>query len=107
MAQQKETLENEFNSWRGELEQIDDVCVIGVENSLTHLDFLIYNKLSKYPILGIEVDGFKYHKEGTKQAERDKIKDKILDKYNLPLLRFKTNESNEEERLKNKLNQLQ
>ena len=31
MAQQKETLENEFNSWRGELEQIDDVCVIGVE----------------------------------------------------------------------------
>jgi len=31
MEQQKETLENEFNSWRGELEQIDDVCVIGVE----------------------------------------------------------------------------
>ena len=31
MDQQRETLENEFNSWRGELEQIDDVCVIGVE----------------------------------------------------------------------------
>ena len=31
MDKQKETLENEFNSWRGELEQIDDVCVIGVE----------------------------------------------------------------------------
>ncbi len=31
MEQQKQTLENEFNSWRGELEQIDDVCVIGVE----------------------------------------------------------------------------
>ena len=31
MDKQKEALENEFNSWRGELEQIDDVCVIGVE----------------------------------------------------------------------------
>ena len=87
--------------------KLDDREIKYAENSSTHLDFLIYNKLSKYPILAIEVDGFRYHKEGTKQAERDKIKDKILDKYNLPLLRFKTNESNEEERLKNKLNQLQ
>ena len=31
MSQQKDTLENQFNDWRGELEQIDDVCVIGVE----------------------------------------------------------------------------
>ena len=31
MDKQKENLENEFNSWKGELEQIDDVCVIGVE----------------------------------------------------------------------------
>ena len=87
--------------------KLDDREIKYAENSSTHLDFLIYNKLSKYPILAIEVDGFRYHKEGTKQSERDKIKDKILDKYNLPLLRFKTNESNEEERLKNKLNQLQ
>ena len=87
--------------------KLDDREIKYAENSSTHLDFLIYNKLSKYPILAIEVDGFRYHKEGTKQAERDKIKDKILNKYNLPLLRFKTNESNEEERLKNKLNQLQ
>ena len=31
MSQQKDTLENQFNDWRGDLEQIDDVCVIGVE----------------------------------------------------------------------------
>src|SRR5690606_30720513 len=30
-------------------------------NPLTHLDFLIYNKLGKAPVLGIEVDGFEYH----------------------------------------------
>ncbi|MBK7764342.1 MAG: AAA family ATPase [Bacteroidetes bacterium] len=76
-------------------------------NPLTHLDFLIYNKLGKTPILGIEVDGFEFHKQGTRQSERDKMKDEILDKYNFPILRFKTNESNEKERLMNKLNEIQ
>lgn len=76
-------------------------------NPLTHLDFLIYNKLGKSPVLGIEVDGFEYHKEGTRQAERDKLKDKILEKYNFPILRFKTNESNEKIKLTNKLNEIQ
>ncbi len=72
-------------------------------NPLTHLDFLIYNKLGKVPILGIEVDGFEFHKVGTKQAIRDKLKDSIFEKYNLPLLRFKTNESNEKQRLTKRL----
>jgi superfamily I DNA and/or RNA helicase len=76
-------------------------------NPLTHLDFLIYNKLGKTPILAIEVDGFEYHKGGTRQAERDKMKDKILEKYNFPVLRFKTNESNEREKLITKLNAIQ
>jgi serine phosphatase RsbU (regulator of sigma subunit) len=30
MDKQKEMLEQEFSSWKGDLEQIDDVCVIGV-----------------------------------------------------------------------------
>ncbi|MGL5233693.1 MAG: AAA domain-containing protein [Empedobacter falsenii] len=76
-------------------------------NPLTHLDFLIYNKLGKTPVLAIEVDGFEFHKKGTKQAERDEMKDQILDKYNFPILRFRTNESNEKEKLMNKLNELQ
>lgn len=76
-------------------------------NPLTHIDFLIYNKLGKVPVLAIEVDGFKFHKDGTQQAERDKMKDKILEKYDFPLLRFRTNESNEKEKLTNKLNELQ
>jgi hypothetical protein len=76
-------------------------------NPLTHLDFLIYNKLGKVPVLGIEVDGFEFHKEGTQQAERDRLKDKILNKYNFPVLRFRTNESSEREKLTNKLLELQ
>jgi hypothetical protein len=76
-------------------------------NPLTHLDFLIYNKLGKTPVLGIEVDGFEFHKGGTKQVDRDRMKDRILDKYNFPILRFRTNESNEKEKLTNKLNEIQ
>ena len=58
-------------------------------------------------MLAVEVDGFEYHKEGTMQAERDQLKDAILEKYNLPLLRFRTNESNEKERLIARLNEIQ
>lgn len=78
-----------------------------VKNPLTHLDFLIYNKLSKYPVLAIEVDGYAYHKEGSRQSERDKIKDNVLKKYGLPLLRFATNGSNEKEILMDKLRDIQ
>jgi hypothetical protein len=37
----------------------------------THIDFLIYKKLTKEPFLAIEVDGHKYHKKGTRQFKRD------------------------------------
>lgn len=72
----------------------------------THLDFLIYNTISKKPILAIEVDGYKYHKDGTKQHNRDILKERILRKYGIPLLRLKTNQSKEKERIKNKLNNI-
>lgn len=75
-------------------------------NPATHLDFLIYNRISKVPILAIEVDGYMYHKTGTTQAERDKLKNHILDLYGIPLLRFSTNGSGETEIIKNKLDEL-
>jgi serine phosphatase RsbU (regulator of sigma subunit)/uncharacterized protein HemY len=31
MAQQQQDLKNVFNNWRGELEQVDDVCVVGIK----------------------------------------------------------------------------
>lgn len=77
-----------------------------VESGLSHLDFLIYNRVSKKPLLAIEVDGFHYHKEGTRQAERDQIKNHILEVYDLPLLRFATNGSGEREILSKKLDEI-
>jgi very-short-patch-repair endonuclease len=68
-------------------------------NILTHVDFLIFNKLDKMPLLVVEVDGVNYHKDGTQQAERDKLKNAILEKYRLAYIRFKTNGSEEYKRL--------
>lgn len=65
----------------------------------THLDFLIYNKLGKNPVLAIEVDGYEYHKMESRQAKRDVMKNEILEKYKIPLIRFSTTGSREKEKL--------
>lgn len=76
------------------------------KNPATHLDFLISNKISKKPVLAVEVDGYKYHKKGTKQATRDLLKNNILKKLEIPLLRFATNGDSEKEKLKEHLDKL-
>lgn len=72
----------------------DEECRYAM-NTATHVDFLIYNQISKKPVLAIEVDGFHYHKTGTPQYERDRMKNHILELYGIPLLRFATNGSGE------------
>lgn len=69
----------------------------------THVDFLIYNRITKAPVLAIEVDGFHYHQEGTRQAERDQLKNEIFAKYEIPLLRLPTNGSGEIQKIKDQL----
>ena len=69
----------------------------------THVDFLIYNHITKEPVLAVEVDGFHYHKDGTKQAERDRMKNEIFAKYGIPLLRLPTNGSGEIQKIKERL----
>ena len=65
----------------------------------THIDFVIFNKMDKRMVVAVEVDGYFYHKEGTKQEIRDRLKDKIQEKYNIPLVRLNTMNSNEKELL--------
>ncbi|MDR2734834.1 MAG: AAA family ATPase [Spirochaetota bacterium] len=69
------------------------------ENIMTHVDFLVFDKIGKLPRLVIEVDGIAYHAQGTRQAVRDKLKNSILEKNALPYLRFRTDGSGERERL--------
>ena len=66
-------------------------------NDLTHVDFIVYSKTSKAPILAIEVDGSRYHRPGSRQAKRDRMKDAILAKSGVRLLRFSTAGSGEKE----------
>lgn len=65
----------------------------------THIDFLIINRVSKQPLLAIETDGFSYHNDKTKQFQRDRLKDHILEIYGLPLLRLSTIGHSEEQRI--------
>ena len=75
-------------------------------NPATHLDYLIYNRIGKKPVLAIEVDGYEYHKEDTVQASRDLLKNHIMELYEVPLLRFMTNGSGEKEKIIEMLDKL-
>ncbi|MTG98802.1 AAA family ATPase [Myroides sp. BIT-d1] len=66
------------------------------------LDFLLFNKIDKSPVLAIEVDGVSFH-ENLIQKERDKKKDKILKTIGLSIIRLSTNSHSEEKRIIEKL----
>lgn len=40
-------------------------------NPLTHVDFLLFSRMDKMPVLAIEIDGTSFHAEGSRQAERE------------------------------------
>lgn len=72
-------------------------------NPLTHLDFLLFNTMNRAPLLAIEIDGTSFHASGSSQALRDTIKDRVMEKIHIPLLRIKTNESGERARIEEAL----
>lgn len=63
-------------------------------NPLTHIDFLFYHKMNKAPILALEIDGTSFHASGSIQEVRDLVKNSVLEKCGIPLLRIRTDESN-------------
>ena len=65
----------------------------------THIDFLIINRVTKEPLLAIETDGYSFHNENTEQFQRDRMKDMILESYDLPLLRLSTVGHGEEQKI--------
>lgn len=63
------------------------------ESPLVHVDFLVYNTLTKRPLHTIEVDGWHFHKESEVQQARDALKDRILTKFGLCPLRISTTDT--------------
>ena len=56
---QKEKLENEFLNWKGDLEQVDDVCIIGIKNYTVAIPnrylFIDAEPINEYQILLPEI----------------------------------------------------
>ncbi len=69
----------------------------------SRIDFLLYNKIDKTPVLAIEVDGVAFHRNKL-QYERDSKKNNILEAIGLPLLRLSTDGHKEETRIIESLN---
>lgn len=63
------------------------------ESPLSHVDFLIYNSLTKQPLMTIEVDGWQFHHKREVQKQRDALKDQLLTKVGLLPHRIKTTDT--------------
>lgn len=59
------------------------------ETPLAHVDFLIYNSMTKQPLMCVEVDGWQYHNTEV-QHHRDALKDDILGNFALKPVRLST-----------------
>lgn len=64
----------------------------------SRLDFLLYNRIDKSPVLAIEVDGVAFH-DNELQRVRDSKKNRILNVIGLPLVRLSTDGHDEEARI--------
>lgn len=84
---------------------LDEDELAYAKNPLTHVDFLLFRRMDKSPLLAIEVDGTAYHSPGSEQAKRDQKKDRIFEKCKIPLLRLRTDGSREKEKIEEWLRQ--
>lgn len=73
------------------------------KSPFSHVDFLLYNSLTKQPISAIEVDGWHFHKENDAQQSRDALKNQIFTKLGLHLLRISTTDTVNQETIKKSL----
>lgn len=66
-----------------------------VANPWSHVDLLIYDTIGKLPLVGVEVDGWSFHRPGSLQSVRDEIKNAVFQRAGLSLVRLSTTGSGE------------
>jgi RecA/RadA recombinase len=80
---------------------VDDLSMLSererefATNPWSHVDLLIYDTIGKIPLVCVEVDGWAFHRPGSLQSVRDEIKDGVLRRAGLPLVRLSTTGSGE------------
>lgn len=74
------------------------------ESPFSHVDFLIYNSLTKQPLQAIEVDGWHFHRNSDAQQSRDALKNRLLTKFGLCPHRISTTDTVNIETIKKLLN---
>ncbi len=72
----------------------------------SHIDILIYNRITKKPVLAIEIDGDE-HSNSIIQEARDLKKNNILRKYSIALLRLSTRRYNKIEQIRDSIKKAQ
>ncbi len=70
-----------------------------VTNPWSHVDLLIYDTMGKLPLVGVEVDGWEFHRPGSLQSVRDEIKNAVFQRADLQLVRLSTTGSNEADKI--------
>ncbi|MDF2655553.1 MAG: hypothetical protein K0R19_2027 [Bacillota bacterium] len=91
-----------INNW----EMLTEEESVYAQNPLTSVDFVIYNRFDKLPVLAIEVGGMAYHGKKAIHLIRDDMKERILEKYKIDLLWISINEGWEGDILRNKLEEI-
>ncbi|QDI91142.1 DUF2726 domain-containing protein [Salicibibacter halophilus] len=92
----RDFLSNKLSLTNREQEYVDQAA---------HIDLLIFYKVGKDPVAAIEVDG-SHHDYDAETMERDRLKEHILEKAGIPLMRLRTDGSGEEEKIKAMLRKL-
>ena len=67
------------------------------------MDFLLYHRITKQPVIAVEVDGWKYHNESEIQQSRDSLKNSVFAKCGLNLYRISTTDTVSVESIKTML----
>jgi hypothetical protein len=65
----------------------------------SHVDIIVYRKMDRYPLFGIEIDGAQHFNSKEQQA-RDRLKRSIFERAGLTLLELPTHGSNEQDKIK-------
>ena len=74
--------------------------------SVSAIDFAVYHKVSRRMLLAIEVNGTRFHEDSPAQQVRDELKAQIIGIYGADMLVLRTNDSNIESTVRDRLDRI-